>query len=179
MRVAAALLGAGGLAAPGAQAQQVLEIDYSVGRLIIDDQRRSMRTTDLALDRERSVLYVIDAEEPEGVMAFSLETGTWLRTLPAPTGEGPHEFPQGIKGMAVAPDGRLFVSGISRVVEYDPEGRPVAGWHPRGSAARRVCVFADEPAVPLRNGVLRRDDSEVEVVGPKVMGRIQVTSGRS
>ena len=57
--------------APAADAQQVLEIDYATGRTIIDDQWRSMRASDLAVDRGRGILYVIDAEEPEGVMAFS------------------------------------------------------------------------------------------------------------
>ena len=173
--VARVLLVVGGLA-PGVQAQQVLEIDYSAGRVIIDDQWRAMRPTDLAIDRDRGVLYVIDREEPEGVMAFSFETGEWLRTLQAPTGEGPYEFPQGIKGMAVTPTGHLYVSGIQRVLEYDPGGTPVATWRPQGPMTRRVCVFGDEPGVPLQDGVLRRADGGDEAIGPNAKRQIQATS---
>ena len=80
---------------PTAAAQQILEVDLSAGRTIIDDQWRSMGSITLAVDHDRGILYVNDAEEPEGIMAFSLSTGERIRVLPAREGDGPHEFSQG------------------------------------------------------------------------------------
>ena len=93
------------LSALPADAQQVLEIDFTNGRTIIDDEWRSMGSHLMAVDWSRSILYVDDDEEPEGIMAFSLETGDWLRTVPTPKGDGPFEFPQTRTGMDVAPMG--------------------------------------------------------------------------
>ena len=78
------LVAIAGLAtAHAASPQQVLEIDTAVGRVIIDDEWRAIRTIgDMPLDRERAILYARDDEEPEAVMAFSLETGEWIRTIP-------------------------------------------------------------------------------------------------
>ena len=144
------------LGGPAASAQQVLEIDYTSGRTIIDDQWRSMRTSDLAVDRSRGILYVIDAEEPEGVMAFSLETGEWIRTIQTPEGDGPREFPEGRSSTAIAPDGGLYVSGLGRVVEYDAMGAFVSSWTPDWKQTFDVCDFGGEPAIPNPSGVERR-----------------------
>ena len=75
------------------------------GRTIIDDQWRSMGSIILAVDHDRGILYVNDAEEPEGIMAFSLATGERIRVLPAREGDGPHEFSQGHTGMTMGPAG--------------------------------------------------------------------------
>lgn len=56
---------------------------------MVDDPWRAIGCRS-ATDHARGVLYVLDAEEPGGVMAFSLETGEWIRTdrssLPRATG---------------------------------------------------------------------------------------------
>lgn len=111
-------------------AQQVLEIDFEAGRTIIDDEWRSMRSHLMAIDWDRDVFHVRDAEEPEGIMAFSLETGEWIRTIPTPRGDGPHEFAQGATDIAIGPGGGLYISGFVRVVEYDPDGVPIDSWRP-------------------------------------------------
>ncbi len=54
---------------------------------------------DMPLDRTRAILYANDDEEPEAVMAFSLETGEWIRTIPTPEGGGPRELERGMSGM--------------------------------------------------------------------------------
>lgn len=113
------------LGAPAAAAQQILEVDLSTGRTIIDDQWRSMGSIVLAVDHDRGILYVNDAEEPEGIMAFSLSTGERIRVQPALEGDGPHEFSQRHSGMTMGPGGRLYVSGVLRVVEFDSTGVPV------------------------------------------------------
>ncbi len=110
----------------------------------------------VAVDWERNILYVDDKEEPEGIMAFSLETGEWLRTIRTPEGEGPYEFPQGRSGIDLAPGGGLYVSGMMRVVEYDPQGMPIHSWRPESNLGREVCNFGGAPTVPSEGGVIRR-----------------------
>ena len=89
----------------GEGAQQVLEIDYDAGRVVIDDEMRSIRW-ESSIDHERGIVYVRDDEEPEGIMAFSLETGEWIRTYMVPTGDGPQELSRGIHGLSAASAGR-------------------------------------------------------------------------
>ena len=144
------------LSAPAADAQQILDIDFDGGRTIIDDEWRAMYSGLVAVDWERNIIYVDDKEEPEGIMAFSLETGEWLRTIRTPEGEGPYEFPQRQAGIDLAPGGGLYVSGMMRVVEYDALGMPIHSWRPESSLGRTVCNFGGAPAVPSEAGVIRR-----------------------
>lgn len=147
------------LCAPAAAAQQILEVDLSAGRTNIDDEWRSMGSVVLAVDHDRGILYVNDAEEPEGIMAFSLSTGERIRVLPALEGDGPHEFSQRHSGMTMGPGGRLYVSGVLRVVEFDSTGVPVSSWTPRAPTSKPVCNYGGQPAVPAQNGVIRRGRS--------------------
>ena len=156
--------------APTAAAQQILEVDLSAGRTIIDDQWRSMGSIILAVDHDRGILYVNDAEEPEGIMAFSLSTGERIRVLPAREGDGPHEFSQGHTGMTMGPAGRLYVSGLLRVIEFDSTGVPVSSWTPRAPTSKLVCNFGGQPAIPAQNGVIRRGPGGAdEGIGPSVV----------
>ncbi len=153
------------LAASTGTAQQVLEIDYDSGRIVIDSEQRGIYST--VIDHEYSILYAYDAEEPEGVMAFSLDTGEWIRTVRFRTGGGPRELPQGFAGMAVAPRGGLYVSGLSRVLEFDADGQYVANWRPRAPERKgAVCDFDGQPAVPTLKGVVRRNGNSEETIGP-------------
>ena len=151
-------------------AQQILEIDYSVGRTIIHDEWRAMRYHDLAVDWERNLLYVHDSEEPDGIMVFSLETGEWVRTISTPRGGGPLELPQGKGLMALADDGGLYVAGYQRVLMFDPSHEQVNSWTPLAPVTRpAVCDMDGRPAIPVPNGVLRH---ETEAIGPDaVVGR--------
>ena len=101
------------LASPVASAQQIVEIDLEAGRTIIDDEWRSMNIGLIAVDWDRDILYVEDDEEPEAIMAFSLETGEWIRTISTPEGDGPREFPQGAK-VEIAPGAGSYVSATTR-----------------------------------------------------------------
>lgn len=155
------------LSAPAADAQQIVDIDFDSGRTIIDDEWRAMYSGLVAVDWERNIIYVDDNEEPEGIMAFSLETGEWLRTIRTPEGEGPYEFPQRQAGIDLAPGGGLYVSGHMRVVEYDSQGMPINSWRPQATVAERVCNFGGVPAVPTLGGlVIRGPDSTSELFGP-------------
>ena len=150
-----------------AEAQQALEIDFDSGRTILDNEFRSLGAHLVAVDWDSGILYADDDEEPEGIMVFSLKTGEWLRTISTPKGEGPYEFPQGRAGMSLRPGGRLYVSGLLRVIEYGPEGAPIHSWNPEAPMSKRVCTLGDAPAVPTQGGVVRRGpDGTTETVGP-------------
>ena len=124
----------------------------------------------LAVDHERGILYVNDAEEPEGIMAFSLATGERIRVLMAREGDGPHEFSQGHTGMTMGPGGRLYVSGLLRVVEFDSAGAAVSSWTPVAPTSRSVCNLGGQPAIPAQYGVIRRGpDGTDEGIGPNVV----------
>lgn len=152
---------------PVASAQQIVEIDLEAGRTIIDDEWRSMYTGLIAVDWDRDILYAEDDEEPEGIMAFSLETGEWIRTLSTPEGDGPREFPRGARGMDIAPDGGLYVSSFVRVIEYDPEGIPIDSWRPETVSSGKVCNLGGAPVVPTARGLVRRGSGGTsEGVGP-------------
>lgn len=154
--------------------QQVLEIDFTTGRAIIDDEWRSMGSHLMAVDWSRNILYVDDDEEPDGIMAFSLETGDWLRTVPTPRGDGPREFPRTRTGMDVAPNGGLYISGYLRMIEFDSQGVPIDSWAPRIPTSTTVCNFGSAPAVPTQGGVVRRTaDGTEEGIGPiRAQGRL-------
>ncbi len=164
------------------QAQQVVEIDFAVGRTILDDElNRFMDPYRVAVDWGRSIFYVHDSEEPEGIMAFSLTDGQWLRTISTPTGEGPYEFPRGRQGMAVTPSGGLFVSGFRLIVEFDPGGVAVNSWHPQSLVTSEVCNFGGAPAIPAQGGVVWRGvDGADEYIGrdsPSLVGNRATVAG--
>ena len=162
------------LGAIAADAQQVLVIDTAAGRVIIDDQWRAIRTMeDMPLDRTRALLYVTDAEEQEeAVMAFSLETGEWIRTVPTPEGDGPRELSRGISGLSIGRDGRLYVAGFVRVLEFDPLGQYVGNWRPLAETVWGVCEFGGQPAIVAAGGVIRRGpDGRDEDIGREVLDR--------
>ena len=149
-------------------AQQILEIDYSVGRTIIHDEWRAMRPSNLGTDWDRNLLYVHDSEEPDGIMVFSLETGEWVRTIATPRGDGPFELSGGKVSIALADDGGLYVAGVLRVLTFDSNHDPVSSWTPGAPAliGKSVCDLGGKPAIPIENGVLRH---ETEAIGPNVV----------
>ena len=163
----APVLGLALLAAPVTGAQQIVEVDLEAGRTIIDDEWRSMYVGLVAVDWDRGILYVDDDEEPDAIMAFSLETGEWIRTISTPVGDGPREFPQGRRGMEIAPGGGLYVSSFMRVIEYDAGGIPIDSWRPEPPSSGKVCNLGGAPAVPTYGGVVTRGpDGTNESVGP-------------
>ncbi|MDE2876646.1 MAG: hypothetical protein OXQ93_14475 [Gemmatimonadota bacterium] len=140
-----------------ASSQQVVEIDFTGGRTIIDDPwNRDMRVDDLAFDWNRGLFFVTDTEEPNGIMVFSLETGEWLRTVSTPKGEGPYELPYGVHGTGLARNGGLYVNGFLSVVEFDLDGEPVNSWRPLAPPTTDVCDLGGVPAIPTQGGVVRQ-----------------------
>ena len=169
------LLAALAVAAPGT-AQQVVEIDYSTGRTIIDDEWRAMASRPVTADWDAGRLYVKDREEPDGIMIFSLETGEHLHTIVIPRGDGPFELSDGWFSMALTDDGGMFVSGMKRILTYDSAHQPVSTWTPRAPASWAVCNLGGKPAVPLRNAVLRY---ESEAIGPEAVNDSLIGEVRS
>ena len=99
--------------------QQVVEIDFANGRDVINDELRAIHLSPIAIDHGRGALYVRDLAEPNGIMAFSLETGEWLRTYRIPRGEGPGEL-RTISRFALASAGGLYVLGQTNVIQLAP-----------------------------------------------------------
>ena len=178
MRAPTSLVIAALVVTPAVDAQQILEIDTAAGRVIIDDEWRAIRTIgDMPLDRARALLYANDDEEPEGVMAFSLKTGEWIRTIPTPEGGGPRELERGMSGMALGRDGRLYVSGYVRVLEFDPLGQYVTNWRPGADVVSDVCEFDGQPAIVAGTGVIRRgSDGTDEDIGRGIVDRRATTT---
>ena len=90
-----------------------------------------------------------------------------------PKGDGPYEFAQGARDIAIGPGGGLNMSGFVRVVEYDPEGVPIDSWRPEVPVPRKVCNLGGAPAVPTQGGVvIRGPDGTSVAIGPvRAQGR--------
>ena len=162
-------------------AQEIVEIDLEAGRTIIDDEYRSLYGGRVAVDWNRGLLYGDDREEPDGFMVFSLKTGEWIRTVFAPTGDGPAELSNGKTGLALAPNGGLYVSGYLRVLEFDSLGTRINTWTPVRPPTTGVCDFDGEPAVPTHGGVVRRGpEYQDQNIGPvaTARGRSAITGPR-
>ena len=150
------LTGATALLAHPTFAQETFRIDYERGRTVIKDPWRAIDPYEYAIDHTRRVLYVHDLEEPDGIMAFSLESGEWLRTIRIPLGEGPGEL-NGFGGVALAPEGSLYLWRYPKAILVNAMGAVVGGWRPDvASLWMDMCVFGAEPAVPAPHGLIRR-----------------------
>ena len=160
---------------PSLHAQEVVEIDLRVGRVVVEDSTRAISTSHVTMDPVRGVLYLEDFGEPNVIIAFSFHTGEHLRTIAVPRGEEPNELPERPSGMAAVSDGGLFVAGVNRVLEFDPLGEVVGHWQPRTMSRRTVCEFGGEPAIPAMMGVVRRGgDGTDEFLGPRVLSVLDV-----
>ena len=170
---------AGSAVTASVTAQQVVEIDFMAGRTIVDDEwRRDMDPYAFAVDWRRGVIYVLDNEQPEGIMAFSLETGELARAISTPAGEGPYEFPYGRRNVALAPDGGLYVSGYLRIIEFDLGGSAINSWQPHVPPTTAICNIGGAPAVPAQGGVVRRGpDGENESFG-QIRSKGQIITSR-
>ena len=145
-------------AAPIGTAQQVLEIDFTNGRSVIDDHRRAIRFSPVAVDHSRRAMYVRDLEEPDGIMVFSLDTGEWLRTYHIVKGEGPREL-RDFRGFTLASKGGLYILGAGKALQLDSLGGFIGYWQFGGPATRAICEFDGQPAVGVQGGLKRRGAS--------------------
>lgn len=157
----------------GLGAQQVLEIDLTQGREILNDEMIGLfgGRDDIAVDHTRKLLYASTWTNRMGVEVLSLATGEWLRTLSTQRGGGPTELPQGLRSWAVRRSGGIYLADMRRVIEVDSAGNYVSTWQPDGLDRLSVCEMADEPAVPVQWGVVVRDPADHDDIwlGPDVV----------
>lgn len=146
-----------GIQAAPAIAQQVLEADPEGGRTVIDGPFRAIATPPnlVAINHLERLVTLIDLEEPEGVMTFSLVTGEPVRTVHIRRGDGPAEL-RGITSITPASDGGIYVSNPSRVLEFDSHGAFEASWSVLDLTGRNVCELDGEPAAIVERGYLVR-----------------------
>ena len=148
------------VSAAGADAQQRLQIDHSSGREIVNEWDFGFREI-AAIDHQKGLIYVVDASEPLGVMAFSLDDGALVGVYGGTEGEGPGEL-QHMVAVAAASDG-VLVSDHARVNHWSLAGDLAGVWRP-GPSIPSICNLMDEPTVPLQGGVLRRNADGTDVV---------------
>ena len=94
-----------------------------------------------------------------------------LRVLLAREGDGLNEFSHGHTGMTMGPGGRLYVSGLLRVIECHSTstGVPASSWTPRVPTSKSVCNPGGQLSIPAQNGVIRKGPGRAdEGVGPDV-----------
>ena len=160
-------------AASPARSQQVLETSPEAGRIVIDGPLRAInpQPPNVGIGYEEKVVYVLDLEEPEGVMAFSLATGELVRTISIRRGDGPAEL-RWITSITPASDGGIYVSGGERVLEFDSRGRLESSWSVIDITGRNICELDGQPAVINEEGnlVRRGRNEEGTVVGDWSVG---------
>lgn len=72
----------------------------------------------IAVEKGGSVLFT---DPDQGVVVRFSATGQFMNIV-AEAGEGPGQLPSTLRGLRVAPDGRIFVSSHPKVVVLSPEG---------------------------------------------------------
>lgn len=158
-------------------AQQRFEIDHSSGREVVNDWTYGFREF-VAVDRDRGLVYVVDASDPLAVMAFTMADGTLVGTFGGREGEGPGEL-QAMVAASAAADG-VLVSDYRRVNHWNSEGDLVAVWSPHVPGVTDVCALGDHMVVPLPGGALVRTPQGREtVLGEGRTGRVLMWDDRS
>lgn len=103
-----------------AQAPPVtLKPDLTIGIEDGDEDLMFGSITRVDLDGKGNI-YVLDIKFRK--IAMCGPDGRHLRTIAVPAGQGPQEATS-LSGIAVTPDGTLFVGGTRKVIVYGPDGR--------------------------------------------------------
>ena len=177
--ILAAVIAVSAPSAVPAVAQQILEADPEAGRVVIDGPFRAISPspTMVGISEDTRTLYLFDWEEPEGVMAFSFDTGEWVRTLPIRRGDGPSEL-SWITSITPASDGGVYVSSGERVLEFDSLGGLQRDWSVFDYTGRNICEMDGRPAVISEAGhlVRRGTGGEDEVFGEWSLGSTRMTA---
>ena len=154
-------------------AQERMEIDVAAGRAIIEGWENDFGPA-TAIDHERRIIYVVDAIEPLGVMALSIEDGSQVAMYGGSRGDGPGEL-QWLRSVSLSPQG-VLVSGGGVVNHWSLEGDLIGAWRPNLSDASRVtsqCVVDNQLVVPSMTGVVRRmPDGSWARLGKRPGGRV-------
>ncbi len=95
-----------------------LTADLTIG---VDDGDENLifkSVTRIDLDKDGRI-YMVDYKDSK-IRIFDT-TGKFLKVIPIPVGQGPAELSH-IAGMAVSPNGLVFLNEMRKVVVYDPDG---------------------------------------------------------
>ena len=148
------------------RSQQRMEVDLENGRTVIGGPEYDFRGF-AAVDRERRIVYVVDAVEPLGVMAISLDDGSQIAIYGGGEGEGPGEL-RTLRSVSVSPEG-ILVSGGGVVNHWSREGGLIGSWRPSMSEWSNFsahCTLRGQPVVPAHDGAVRRTrDGSWEALG--------------
>lgn len=107
---------------PAAQAPSVaLKPDLTVGVEDGDENLMFGSISRIDLDGKGNI-YILDYKFRKVVMCAP--DGKHLRTIAVPAGQGPREATN-LSGIAVTPDGTLFVNDVRKVIVYGPDGQHV------------------------------------------------------
>lgn len=170
-RVLAFLLG--GASILPLSAQERLEIDTEASRVIIDGFEYDFSGI-AAVDHERRILYVVDAVEPLGVMALSIEDGSRIAIYGGSRGDGPGEL-RSLSSVSLSPEG-VLVSGGRVINHWGREGNFIGAWRPDHAGASRVlsqCMVNGRVVVPSQTGAIwRRPDGSWELLGRRPGGNV-------
>ncbi len=160
---------------PTAATQQILEVDFDVGREVAGGEEY-MFSVAVAVDYDRRLVLVSEAAEPLGVNAYSLDDGSVQHVFGGGRpGDGPGETRK-VNATAVGPDG-VFVAGPGRVIYWSWSGALLHQWTPKAPDTRSLCALNGRPAVTTQEGVVfRDDDGESVALGGEARPLLQATS---
>lgn len=154
-------------------AQERMEIDVAHGRVIVEGAEYDFSSI-AVVGHDRRILYVVDAVEPLGVMALSIDDGARLAMYGGSRGEGPGEL-RSLSSLSLSPAG-VLVAGGGVINHWSREGDLIGTWRPRLPDASHVpsqCVVDNEPVVPSLTGAVRREpDGSWVVLGRRPGGRV-------
>ncbi len=154
-------------------AQERLGIDVEAGRAIIEGFEYDFSRI-AAVDHERRIVYLVDAVEPLGVMALSIEDGSRIAIYGGSRGDGPGEL-RSLRSVSLSPQG-VLVSGGGVINHWGREGNLIGSWRPDLSAASRVvgqCMVRGQLVVPSLSGAIRRNpDGSWELLGRRPGGNV-------
>ena len=131
-------------------------VDFSAGRTIIGGEEYDFQAR-MAIDHERRILYAIDAIEPLGVMAVSIEDGSQIAMYGGGRGDGPGEL-RALTGVSLSEEG-ILMSGRGVINHWGLDGSLIGTWRPSfpdGSGAGDHCALGDQPVIPTQTGLVRR-----------------------
>lgn len=156
-------------------AQERLEIDVEAGRAIIEGIEYDFSAV-AAVDHERRIVYVVDAVEPLGVMALSIEDGSQIAIYGGSRGDGPGEL-RYLRSVSLSPEG-VLVSGGGVINHWGRDGNLIGAWRPDLPAASRVtdqCMVNGQIVVPSLVGAIRRKaDGSWELLGRRPGGSVDI-----
>ena len=150
-------------------------MDVVAGRTIIDGIENDFSSI-AAVDHARRIIYVVDAIEPLGVMALSIEDGSQVAMYGGSRGDGPGEL-RWLNSVSLSPEG-ILVAGGGVINHWSLDGDLIGAWRPNFSEEAvsvfpGQCALEGQPVVPSVTGAIRRrPDGSWVSLGRRPGGRV-------